>query len=124
MPEATQTEVTVVLCASSENPLLASSTCLFASNGGRWALELASVWAEGGRSRGTWRRGGSAEVPTGPGASAHQVVAVTFLSVNTGGDSAANVFHFLRSFPRLENSLLWGAWWEVELASQMLTVVA
>lgn len=63
-------------------------------------------------------------MPTGPRASAHQVVTVTFLSVNTGRDSAANVFHFLRSFPRLENSLLCGVWWEVEFASQMLTVVA
>lgn len=82
------------------------------------------MWAEGGREQRDLEERGSAEVPTGPGVSAHQVVTVTFLSVNTGGNSAANVFHFLHSFPCLENSLLWGAWWEVELASQMLTVVA
>lgn len=51
MLEATQVEVNTDLRRGSHNSFMASSTCLFANNGGWWALELASVWG-GGDGRG------------------------------------------------------------------------
>lgn len=63
--DASQTEVNMALSGSSENSLLASSTCLFANAGGWWTSELAST-GDWGMDRG-WEeaegRGGRDQAP-------------------------------------------------------------
>ena len=115
MLEAAQVEVNIVICRCFENSFLASSTCLFASNGGLWGRLLCGEWemrwAEGRRGKRGGRAGGTYPLPW---TFAHLVV--TFPSVSGDRDSAANVFHFLCP-SQVWRFPLCGAWWDAEPAS-------